>query len=131
MSDDQKARYMAEQKLQQLQAKEEEREAQEAETKTRTHGMRLHNELNTMLRRYVRHVPDAWILTQTHDELRQRRDAFKNPIVFALAVIRVSWRRSLQLNRRVSMGMVRSSIRTLSSGAVKTALGLPIVMPTE
>jgi glycosyltransferase involved in cell wall biosynthesis len=102
------------------------------ETKTHTQGLRSHYELNVMLKRYVSAIPDSWILTQTHTELRQDDQRhFNNPFVFAVAVALVSWRLSLQLNRSVSIALMISTLRTLAAGALKTALGMPVVQPTN
>jgi hypothetical protein len=94
--------------------------------------MRIHAELNEMLRRYVKRIPDGWILTQTHAILNQRRGGhFKSPLDLALAVTLVSWRLSLQLNRTISARLALSTLRTLSAGIAKTAIGLPVVLPEE
>jgi glycosyltransferase involved in cell wall biosynthesis len=98
-----------------------------AETKTLTHGGRLNDELNIMLKRYVNKIPDGWILTHTHIILDEKREAhFRNPLVFAIAVTLLSWRLSIELNRAVSPALVLSTIRTLCAGALKTALGVPL-----
>jgi glycosyltransferase involved in cell wall biosynthesis len=102
------------------------------EAKTLTHGVRLHDELNVMLKRYIRNIPDSWILTQTHAVLREERHApFKHPLAFAAAVALVSWRLSFQINQSVSLALMLSTLRTLAAGAAKTALGLPVVQPTS
>jgi glycosyltransferase involved in cell wall biosynthesis len=105
---------------------------QHPDTKTLTGRMRIHAELNEMLRRYVKRIPDGWILTQTHAILNERRGGhFKSPLDLALAVTLVSWRLSLQLNRTISARLALSTLRTLSAGMAKTAIGLPVVLPEE
>jgi glycosyltransferase involved in cell wall biosynthesis len=100
-------------------------------TKTATGGPRIHEELNVMLKRYVTRIPDAWILTHTHAILREESPAaFRSPLQFAVAVSLTSLRLSLQTNRYISTSLALSTLRTLTAGVVKTALGLPVVIPT-
>jgi hypothetical protein len=100
--------------------------------KTSTGGLRIHEELNVMLRRYVAQIPDAWILTQTHAVLREKTPAgFHTPLHFALAVGFTSLRLSLETNGRISSSLALNTLRTLTAGVVKTALGLPVVVPTS
>jgi hypothetical protein len=100
-------------------------------TKTLTAGRRIHTELNDMLKRYVTKIPDGWILTETHAALaEERHEQFRDPLDFALAVTRTSWQISLEQNRSISPWLVRSTIKTLTAGVVKTALGMPPVPPT-
>jgi hypothetical protein len=98
-------------------------------TKTVTAGTDIHDELNVMLKRYVRCIPDEWILTQTHAVLRTRK--FSNPASFALAVAQESLRLSLRLNGGVSRRLALRTLRTLSAGAVKTGLRAPLTRPLQ
>jgi glycosyltransferase involved in cell wall biosynthesis len=102
------------------------------QAKTSTGGLRIHEELDVMLKRYVAHIPDAWILTHTHAILREQSPAgFHTPLQFALAVSLTSLRLSLHTNGQVSTWLALSTLRTLTAGVVKTALGLPVVAPTS
>jgi hypothetical protein len=101
------------------------------DTKTQRSRLTIHAELNTMLRRYVNTIPDAWILTQTHAILAEERHGdWHNPLEFVAAVAVVSWRLSIELNKSVSPGLALSTLRTLTAGAAKTALRLPVTPPT-
>jgi glycosyltransferase involved in cell wall biosynthesis len=102
------------------------------QTKTSTGGVRIHDELNHVLKRYVDNIPDAWILTHTHAVLQADRGGeFDHPFDFATAVALTSLRLSLEVNRSISAGLVLSTLRTLSAGAVKTVLGRPVVVPVD
>jgi glycosyltransferase involved in cell wall biosynthesis len=101
-----------------------------AETKTLSQGLKLHDELNVMLKRYVARVPDAWLLAQTHAILRAESGRrYASPLDFALAVACVSWRLSHEVNGRVSPALVLSTVRTLLAGALKTLGGRPVQAP--
>jgi glycosyltransferase involved in cell wall biosynthesis len=92
--------------------------------------LRVHAELNHMLKRYCRRIPDPWILTQTQAILEHENGrAFGSPLAFAVAVARVSARLSVQLNGSVSARLAASTLRTLAAGLVKTALRRPFVAP--
>jgi hypothetical protein len=100
------------------------------DTKTLTGGLRIHHELSVVLKRYAGYVPDGWLLTQTQAVVRERGvEHFKSPVAFALQVAVVSWRLSLQHNGSISPWLVRSTLRTLGSGLVKTALRRPVALP--
>lgn len=103
---------------------------QHAATKTRNARIRLHAELHPMLKRYMRNIPDGWILSHTQALLQDTRGLnFPTPLAFAVAVSATSWRLSFELNHSVSPGLALSTVRTLSAGAVKTFLGRPVVFP--
>ena len=102
------------------------------QTKTSTGGIRIHEELNHVLKRYVDRIPDAWILTHTHAVLQaDRHGEFDHPFDLATGVALISLRLSLDANRSISPGLLLSTLRTLSAGAVKTVLGRPVVVPVD
>ena len=85
-----------------------------------------------MLKRYVRTIPDGWILSHTQAILQDTPGLrFATPLAFALAVTRTSWRLSFELNRSVSGRLALSTARTLLAGAVKTLLGRRVVFPLD
>jgi glycosyltransferase involved in cell wall biosynthesis len=103
-----------------------------AESKTETHGLRLYTELEKVLKRYTRTIPDQWLLTYTHAMLREQYPVpFRGPLEFAVHVVRVSVALSLRLNGTISPNLVFSSLRTLVAGAGKSAMGRPVRPPTE
>jgi len=98
-----------------------------SETKTETQGLRVYDELERVLRRYTRTIPDQWILTYTHALLREQHPVpLANPFLFALEVVRVSLALSLRLNRSIPANLAVSSSRTMSAGAAKALLGRPV-----
>jgi len=101
-----------------------------AETKTLSHGTKLYDELNVMLKRYVARIPDAWLLTHTQALLRTApRPRDVTPWAFAVAVARVSWRLSWQINGSISPTLALSTLRTLGAGALKALAGRPVRLP--
>jgi glycosyltransferase involved in cell wall biosynthesis len=101
------------------------------DSKTETHGLRQFMELDQVLKRYAARVPDGWILTETQAILRQQHRRFRHPFHYASAVTRISWERSMQLNGSISPTLLLRSVRTLAAGLIKSARGLPVVLPTE
>jgi hypothetical protein len=101
-------------------------------TKTTHARIKLHAELHPMLKRYVRTIPDGWILSNTQALLQDTPGLhFSTPIAFAAAVAATSWRLSFELNHSVSAGLLLSTARTLAAGGVKTILGRPVVLPLK
>jgi hypothetical protein len=99
-------------------------------TKTIRDRLAIHAEVNQMLRRYCRRVPDGWLLAQTHAVLEaDGAPSPRTPLAFAVAVARVSWQLSHQVNGSVSPTLAASTARTLSAGLVKTMLGRPVRRP--
>ncbi|MDQ6670160.1 MAG: glycosyltransferase [Chloroflexota bacterium] len=101
-------------------------------TKTRNGRLKLHAELHPMLKRYVRKVPDGWILSHTQAHLQDTPGlSFSTPLAFALAVAGTSLRLSLELNHSVSTRLALSTARTLSAGLLKTLRRRPVVFPLD
>lgn len=101
-------------------------------TKTTNGRVKLHAELHPMLKRYVRTIPDGWILSHTQALLQDTPGlSFANPLAFALAVTTTSWRLSFDLNHGISGQLALNTARTLAAGTLKTILGRPVVFPLD
>jgi glycosyltransferase involved in cell wall biosynthesis len=101
-------------------------------TKTTNGRIALHAELHPMLKRYVRAIPDGWILSNTQAILQDTPGlSFATPLAFAVAVAATSWRLSFELNGSISVRLGASTARTLVAGAAKTLLRRPVVIPVD
>jgi glycosyltransferase involved in cell wall biosynthesis len=97
-------------------------------TKTSSGALELYAELHPMLRRYMRRTPDGWLLSHTHALLDDAWSSsqFATPWQFAVAVALLSVQVSLHVNGSVSPHLVRTTVRTLAAGALKTVLRTPM-----
>jgi GT2 family glycosyltransferase len=98
------------------------------DTKTSAGALELYAELHPMLRRYLSRTPDGWLLSHAHALLDDAWSStrFAHPWQFAVAVALVSLQLSMQVNGSVSLSLMRTTLRTLLAGAVKTALRTPV-----
>ncbi len=89
-----------------------------AQNKTLGSRVRVHSEINDMLRRNARRVPDKWLSNYAHVVLDERgvsrADAVRFPLLVSLSCIYSA----LKWNRRISPEMA-SNIRLWTSGAMK------------
>jgi glycosyltransferase involved in cell wall biosynthesis len=98
------------------------------DTKTSASALKLYAELHPMLRRYMRHTPDGWLLSHTHALLDHEwsTERFRTPWQFGVAVALLSLQVSIDVNGTVSPTLLASTARTLAAGAVKTLLRTPM-----
>jgi glycosyltransferase involved in cell wall biosynthesis len=89
-----------------------------AETKTLGSRIRVHREINDMLRKRVRRVPDSWLLNYAHAVLDEKGIPRSDRFRFPLLVSAVSLYASLRWNHRISRS-VASTARTWTAGALQ------------
>jgi len=88
-----------------------------ADNKTLGQRVKVHAEINHMLRSKLQRVPDRWLSNYAHvclEETGLTRD--QNPLRFALAAAWLSWLASLRWNRKLSRGLARQSWSWIRSG---------------
>ena len=78
-----------------------------AETKTMGSRIRFHTEINNMLHRHVRHVPDSWLFSYAHAVLDEKGVPRTDAVRFPVMVSALSVYAALRWNRWVSGSMAR------------------------
>jgi glycosyltransferase involved in cell wall biosynthesis len=97
-----------------------------ADTKTLGHRVKVHAEINHMLRSRLRRVPDRWLGNYAHVVIEEAGlDREKNPLRFALNAAGRSWLASLRWNRRLSRNLARQSWSWIRSGIDRANNGGP------
>lgn len=89
-----------------------------AETKTLGSRIRVHAEINDMLREHVRRVPDRWLYNYAHAVLDDKQVPRSDSLRFPLLVSMLSVYASLRWNRGVSIAM-REMTSTWISNAIQ------------
>jgi glycosyltransferase involved in cell wall biosynthesis len=79
------------------------------QNKTLGSRVRVHTEINDMLRRYARRVPDQWLFNYAHAVLDERGVPRSDRIRFPLLVGLLSLYSALRWNRRISLHMAKTA----------------------
>jgi glycosyltransferase involved in cell wall biosynthesis len=79
------------------------------QNKTLASRVRVHAEINDMLRRYARRVPDQWLFNYAHAVLDDRGVPRSDQIRFPLLVGLLSLGSALRWNRRISLQMAKTA----------------------
>jgi glycosyltransferase involved in cell wall biosynthesis len=80
-----------------------------AQNKTLGSRVRVHSEINDMLGRHARRVPDQWLFNYAHAVLDERGVLRSDRIRFPLLVAFISLCSALRWNRRISPQMARTA----------------------
>ena len=88
------------------------------QTKTLGSRVRVHAEINDMLRRYARRVPDQWLFNYAHAVLDERGIPRSDGIRFPLLVGLLSFYSALRWNRRISLLMAKT-VRVWTGAALQ------------
>lgn len=87
-----------------------------AETKTLGARLKVHNEINNMLKSQLSRVPDRWLFNYAHAFLETKSVPRSRPFTFALAVSATSLYAALRWNKAISWDLLRTAATWIGGG---------------